>query len=63
MADPQNVLALDDLRIITGHEIRAGISTKDDILGAIDSTTRSLSAATRPTSSAPMNSTRPNSRA
>ena len=36
MADPQNVLALDDLRIITGHEIRAGISTKDDILGAID---------------------------
>ncbi len=36
MADPQNVLALDDLRIITGHEIRAGISTKEDIFGAID---------------------------
>jgi type IV pilus assembly protein PilB len=36
MADPQNVLALDDLRIITGHEIRPAISTKDDILAAID---------------------------
>ena len=36
MADPQNVLALDDLRIITGYEIRPAISTKDDILAAID---------------------------
>jgi type IV pilus assembly protein PilB len=36
MADPQNVLALDDLRIITGHEIKPAISTKDDILAAID---------------------------
>jgi type IV pilus assembly protein PilB len=36
MADPQNVLALDDLRIITGHDIRPAISTKDDILAAID---------------------------
>lgn len=36
MADPQNVLALDDLRIITGHEIRVGISTKDDILAAVE---------------------------
>jgi type IV pilus assembly protein PilB len=36
MADPQNVLALDDLRIITGHDIRAAISTKEDILAAID---------------------------
>lgn len=35
MADPQNVLALDDLRIITGFEIRPAISTKDDILSAI----------------------------
>jgi len=35
MADPQNVLALDDLRIITGHEIRPAISTRDDILAAI----------------------------
>ena len=36
MADPQNVLALDDLRIITGYEIRPAISTKDDILMAIE---------------------------
>lgn len=36
MADPQNVLALDDLRIVTGYEIRPGISTKDDILHAIE---------------------------
>ena len=35
MADPQNVLALDDLRMLTGYEIRAGISTKDDIEAAI----------------------------
>ena len=36
MADPQNVLALDDLRIITGCEIRPAISTKDEILMAIE---------------------------
>lgn len=36
MADPQNVLALDDLRIITGFEIKPAISTRDDILSAID---------------------------
>jgi type IV pilus assembly protein PilB len=36
MADPQNVLALDDLRIITGYEIRPAISTKDDILAVIE---------------------------
>jgi type IV pilus assembly protein PilB len=36
MADPQNVLALDDLRIITGHEIKPAISTKDDIVAAIN---------------------------
>jgi type IV pilus assembly protein PilB len=35
MADPQNVLALDDLRIITGHDIKPAISTKDDIVAAI----------------------------
>ena len=32
MADPQNVLALDDVRIITKREIKPAISTKDDIL-------------------------------
>jgi type IV pilus assembly protein PilB len=36
MADPQNVLALDDLRILTGFEIKPAISTKDDISAAID---------------------------
>ncbi|MDY0341304.1 MAG: ATPase, T2SS/T4P/T4SS family [Coriobacteriia bacterium] len=36
MADPQNVLALDDLRIITGYEIQPAISTKDDIVMAVD---------------------------
>jgi len=36
MADPQNVLALDDLRIITGFEIRPAIATKDDIVAAIE---------------------------
>ncbi len=36
MADPQNVLALDDLRIITGRDIKPAISTKDDILAAIE---------------------------
>jgi len=35
MADPQNVLALDDLRIITGYEIRSAISTREDITEAI----------------------------
>ena len=35
MADPQNVLALDDLRIITGYEIKPAISTKDDIVAAV----------------------------
>jgi len=36
MADPQNVLALDDLRIITGRDIKPAISTKDDIVAAIE---------------------------
>jgi type IV pilus assembly protein PilB len=36
MADPQNVLALDDLGIITGYEIVPAISTKDDILAAVE---------------------------
>ncbi len=36
MADPQNVLALDDVRIITKREIKPAISTKDDILAAVE---------------------------
>ncbi len=35
MADPTNVFALDDLRIMTGMEIIPVVTTKDDILGAI----------------------------
>lgn len=36
MADPQNVLALDDLRIITNYDIKPAISTKDDIISTIE---------------------------
>ena len=36
MADPQNVLALDDLRIITGYDFVPAIATRDDILNAIE---------------------------
>jgi type IV pilus assembly protein PilB len=35
MADPTNVFALDDLRIMTGMEILPVVTTKDDIAGAI----------------------------
>jgi type IV pilus assembly protein PilB len=35
MADPTNVFALDDLRIMTGMEILPVVTTKDDINGAI----------------------------
>jgi type IV pilus assembly protein PilB len=36
MADPQNVLALDDLRIITGYDCVPAIATRDDIVNAIE---------------------------
>ena len=36
MADPQNVLALDDLRIMTGYDVRPAISTRDEIIAAIE---------------------------
>jgi type IV pilus assembly protein PilB len=36
MADPQNVLALDDLRIITGYDCVPAIATRDDIVAAIE---------------------------
>ncbi len=36
MADPTNVFALDDLRIMTGMDILPVVSTRDDIKGAID---------------------------
>ena len=35
MADPTNVFALDDLRIMTGMEVLPVVSTKDDIEGVI----------------------------
>jgi type IV pilus assembly protein PilB len=36
MADPQNVLALDDVRIMTGYDVKPAIATKGDILAAIE---------------------------
>jgi type IV pilus assembly protein PilB len=36
MADPQNVLALDDLRIVTGYDCVPAIATRDDIMGTIE---------------------------
>jgi type IV pilus assembly protein PilB len=41
MADPSNVFALDDIRIMTGMEVEAVVSTKDDIVGAINRYCRS----------------------
>ena len=35
MADPSNVLALDDLKLMTGHEIRAVVASRDDIASLI----------------------------
>ena len=35
MADPSNVLALDDLKLMTGHEVRPVVSSADDIAGVI----------------------------
>jgi len=36
MADPANVFALDDIRSITGMEVRPVVATKPDLLAAID---------------------------
>ena len=35
MADPSNVLALDDLRLMTGEELRPVVASKEDIAGVI----------------------------
>ena len=35
MADPSNVLALDDLKLMTGHEVRPVVASPDDIAGLI----------------------------
>jgi len=36
MADPANVFAVDDIRSITGKEVRPVVATKADLLAAID---------------------------
>jgi len=36
MADPANVVALDDIRSLTGLEVRAAVATRPDVLAAID---------------------------
>jgi type IV pilus assembly protein PilB len=36
MADPGNVFALDDIRSLTGTEVRSVVATKADVLAAID---------------------------
>jgi type IV pilus assembly protein PilB len=35
MSDPSNVLALDDLKLMTGHEVRPVVASPDDVAGAI----------------------------
>ncbi|MCE5202692.1 MAG: Flp pilus assembly complex ATPase component TadA [Actinomycetia bacterium] len=36
MADPANIFAIDDLRIVTGYEIRPVVATESDVLSAIE---------------------------
>jgi type IV pilus assembly protein PilB len=40
MADPSNVLALDDLKLMTGHEVRPVVASLDDIGGVISRMSR-----------------------
>jgi type IV pilus assembly protein PilB len=40
MSDPSNVLALDDLKLMTGHEVRPVVASADDIAGVIGRTSR-----------------------
>ena len=35
MADPSNVLALDDLKLMTGHNIRPAVATAEDVASLI----------------------------
>jgi type IV pilus assembly protein PilB len=35
VSDPSNVLALDDLKLMTGHEVRPVVASPDDIFGVI----------------------------
>ncbi|MBN2405887.1 MAG: Flp pilus assembly complex ATPase component TadA [Coriobacteriia bacterium] len=36
MADPANIFAIDDLRIVTGYEIRPVVATESDLVAALD---------------------------
>jgi type IV pilus assembly protein PilB len=36
MADPANIFAIDDLRIVTGYEIRPVVATDSDLVAALD---------------------------
>src|SRR4051794_10543472 len=36
MSDPANVFAIDDIRSLTGHEVRPVVATKSDVVGAIN---------------------------
>ncbi|MBW3654136.1 MAG: hypothetical protein KY433_11260, partial [Actinobacteria bacterium] len=40
MADPANVLAVDDIALLTGKEIRPAVTSREDILGLISRLTR-----------------------
>ena len=40
MADPANVLAVDDFALMTGYEIRAAVASRDDIAGLMSRLTR-----------------------
>ncbi|MBA3298807.1 MAG: Flp pilus assembly complex ATPase component TadA, partial [Thermoleophilaceae bacterium] len=40
MADPSNILALDDLKLMTGHEVRPVVASQEDIAGLISRMSR-----------------------
>ena len=40
MVDPSNVLALDDMKLLTGHELQPVVASPDDIAGLISRMTR-----------------------
>src|SRR5215210_1234108 len=40
MADPANVLAIDDVALMTGYEVRPAVASTDDILGLVSRLTR-----------------------
>ena len=40
MVDPSNVLALDDLKLMTGHEVRPVVASSEDVAGVVSRMTR-----------------------